>query len=230
MGGHLGVPRFVVEVAGPAGAGKTTLTRLLTAAPQAVKASVWDLPRSLYATSAVRVAPDVAALIGATRWIPREESGQLIRLDALDLFLRRLSRDGRDDKTVVILDEGPVFAFAWFRVLGHSCFRDGRRNAWWQRVLAHWAARLDVIVLLDGADPLLVDRLRTRTKWHPLKHSSDEQLYEFTAAYRREYEWVISGLTANGGPRVIALESNGTPVEELAERVLAACRESVHAG
>jgi hypothetical protein len=178
----------------------------------------------------VRVAPSVAALIGAARWLPWEETEQLIRLDALDLFLERLSGNGADDKTVVLLDEGPVFAFAWFRVLGHPCFRDGRRNAWWRRVLAHWAARLDVIVLLDGADPLLVDRVRTRTKAHPLKHSPDQQLYEFAAAYRREYSWVLSGLTAHGGPRVVTLQSNGTPPEELAERVLAACREAVHAG
>jgi hypothetical protein len=99
-------------------------------------------------------------------------------------------------------------------------------------VLAHWAARLDVIVLLDGADPLLVDRLRSRTKDHPLKSSSDQELYEFAAAYRREFEWVVSGLTAQGGtgPKVISLESNGAPPEELAAQVLAACQETARAG
>jgi len=124
-----------------------------------------------------------------------------------------------------------VFAFAWFRVLGHPCFRDGRRDAWWRAALAHWAARLDVIVLLDGADRLLVDRLRSRTKDHPLKSSSDLELYAFAAAYRRQFEWVISGLTAQGGtgPKVISLESNGAPPAELAARVLAACHETVDA-
>ena len=97
--------------------------------------------------------------------------------------------------------------------------------------LLDYAARLDVIVLLDGADPLLVDRLRSREKDHPLKSSSDRELYEFAAAYRREFEWVISGLTAQGesGPKVISLESNGAPPEELAARVLAACQNTVHA-
>ncbi len=166
--------RFVVEVAGPAGAGKTTVAQHLTARPQFVGASVWNLPRPLYAASAVRTTPAIAALIGATRWLPWEETEQLIRLDALDHFLRRLPEG---DRSVVVLDEGPVFAFAWFRVLGHPCFRDGRRDAWWRAALAHWAARLDVIVLLDGADPLLVDRLRSRTKDHPLKSSSDQELY-----------------------------------------------------
>jgi hypothetical protein len=175
----------------------------------------------------VRTTPAIASLIGATRWLPWEETEQLIRLDALDQFLRRLPEG---DRSIVVLDEGPVFAFAWFRVLGHPCFRDGRRDSWWREVLAHWAARLDVIVLLDGADPLLVDRLRSREKDHPLKTSPDRELYEFAAAYRREFEWVISGLTAQGtGPKVISLESNEAPPEELAARVLAACQDTVHA-
>jgi len=148
------------------------------------------------------------------------------------VFLSRLDYlpEPARSRSVVVLDEGPVFAFAWFRVLGHPCFRDGRRDAWWRRVLTHWAQRLDAIVLLDGADPLLVERLRSRAKAHPLKQSSDEELYEFAAAYRRAFEWVIAGMTAGGrAPKVVALESNGAPPEELAERVLAACEETVHA-
>ena len=227
-------PRFVVEVAGPAGSGKSTVSRWLTQRSQVVAASIWGLPRPLYAASAVRVLPAIGALVGAARWLPWEETEQLIRLDALDVFLSRLDYlpEPARSRSVVVLDEGPVFAFAWFRVLGHPCFRDGRRDAWWRRVLTHWAQRLDAIVLLDGADPLLVERLRSREKAHPFKQSSDQELYEFAAAYRRAFEWVIAGMTAGGGrrlPKVIALESNGAPPEELAERVLAACEETVHA-
>ena len=161
-------PRFVVEVAGPAGSGKSTVSRWLTQRSQVVAASIWGLPRPLYAASAVRVLPAIGALVGAARWLPWEETEQLIRLDA--------------------------------------------------------------IVLLDGADPLLVERLRSRAKAHPLKQSSDEELYEFAAAYRRAFEWVIAGMTAGGrAPKVVALESNGAPPEELAEQVLAACQETVHA-
>ena len=220
--------RLVVEVAGPAGSGKTTMVQLLTTRAHVVGASVWNLPHSLYAASALRVLPEIGALVGAARWVPWEETEQLIRLDALDHYLRRVPGNGRGP-SVVVLDEGPVFAFAWFRVLGHPCFRNGRRDGWWRRVLAHWAARLDAIVLLDGADPLLVQRLRTRAKSHPLKHSSDRELYEFAAAYRDAFDWVIAGMTAAGrAPRVVSLESNGAPPAELAERVLAACQDSVH--
>lgn len=219
-------PRFVLEVAGPAGAGKSTVSRLLTERSQVVATSIWGLPRRLYAASAVRVLPAIGALVGAARGLPWDEAEQFIRLDALDLFLRRLPAR---DRSVVVLDEGPVFAFAWFRVLGHPCFRDGRRDAWWRRTLTHWAERLDAIVVLDGADPLLVERLRSRAKAHPLKQSSDQELYAFAAAYRRAFDWVIAGLTAGGGPKVISLESNGAPPKELAERVLAACRDTVHA-
>jgi len=221
-------PRFVVEVAGPAGVGKTTLLGLLTARAEVVGASIWGLPRPLYAASAVRALPDIGGLVGAARGLPWEETEQLIRLDALDVFLRRLPEPG-SNRNVIVLDEGPVFAFAWFRVLGHPCFRDGRRDAWWRRVLAHWAARLDAIVVLDGADPLLVNRLRSRAKPHPLKQSSDQELYEFAAAYRRAFDWVIAGMTSGDRPpKVVALQSDGTPPADLADRVLAECQEAVH--
>src|SRR6266700_2208743 len=86
--------RFVLEVAGPAGSGKTTVTQLLTARPHIVSASVWNLPKPLYAASAVRALPAIGALIGASRWIPREETEQLIRLEALDVFLSGLLERG----------------------------------------------------------------------------------------------------------------------------------------
>ena len=216
----------VVELAGPAGAGKTTVWRLLSRRARVLGTSVWGLPRPLLVASAARALPAIRALVGAARSLPWEDMQQLIRLDALNLLLHR-TRASRP--RVVVLDEGPVFAFAKFRVLGHPCFRDGRLDAWWRRQLAHWAARLDVIVLFDGADPLLVHRLRTRAQGHPLKHSSEQDVYEFTAAYRREFEWVIAGLTAQGGPRVVSLASDGAPPEELVKRVLAACDETVHA-
>jgi thymidylate kinase len=218
----------VIEVAGPAGSGKSTVSSVLTSRAEVLGASVWNLPRSLYAASAVRVLPAIANLVGATRLLLHEEIGLLIRLEALDTFLRRLPEESQ---RVVVLDEGPVFAFAWFRVVGHACFRDGRRDAWWRDVLAHWATRLDTIVLLDGADALLVDRLRARRKDHPLKGSSDEELYAFAEAYRRAFDWVVAAMTADGGPRVVTLESNGAPPEHIAERVLAACppQEPVHA-
>jgi len=187
--------RFVVEVAGPAGSGKTTVTQLLSARPHVVSASVWRLPKPLYAASAVRALPAIGALVGASRWIPWEETEQLIRLEALDVFLSGLLERGNGHR-VVVLDEGPVFALAWFRVLGHACFRDGRCDGWWRRVLAHWAARLD----------------------------------EFAADYRHAFEWVIAGMTSGeNAPKIITLESNGTPPAELADRVLAACQETVRA-
>ncbi len=221
--------RFVVELAGPAGSGKTTVTQLLNARPHVVSASIWRLPKPLYAASAVRALPAIGALVGASRWIPWEETEQLIRLEALDGYLSGLLEAGNGHR-VVVLDEGPVFALAWFRVLGHACFRDGRCDGWWRRVLAHWAARLDAIVVLDGADPLLAARMRSRAKPHPLKQSSDQTLYEFAADYRRAFEWVIAGMTSGEhAPKIITLESNGTPPAELADRVLAACQETVRA-
>lgn len=214
----------VIELVGPAGVGKSTIWQLLAQRSGVTCASVWELPLPLLLASSGRTIPAIAGLLRAARGWPSEEVQQLIRLGALELFLRRTN-----GARAVVLDEGPVFAMSWFRVVGHNVFRGDRLAQWWQRTLSLWARRLDVIVLFDAADPLLVRRLRTRAKPHPFRQRPDHDIYEFNAAYRRAFDWIAPALAERGGPRVVCINTDAATPEEIADRVLATCRETVGA-
>jgi len=217
---------IVVELAGPAGAGKSTVWWLLTTRARVVHASVWNLPLPLLVASALRMLPAMAAVVRRSRRLPWEELKQMIRLDALRGHLRRLPAA---PDNLILMDEGAVLAMSWLRVLGPACFRDGRMDDWWHNTLDAWAPMLDGIVLLDAPDAVLVQRIRTRAKSHPYKNRPEAEINQFSAAYRGAFSWVIAGLTARGDARVVTMESNGSEPVEIAERVLAAFEDAVHA-
>ncbi len=216
----------VVELAGPAGSGKSTLWQLLTARPRVVGAKLWELPRSLLAASALRTLPAMVAVVRRAGTLPWEDLKQVIRLDALRRSLRALRST---DCELILVDEGVVFALSFLRVLGSTGFRDGRLDDWWRRTLDAWAPLLDGVVLLDAPDPLLVHRIRTRAKPHLYKDRSELEINEFSAAYRDAFEWVLAGLTARSGLRVVPIQGNGAGPAAVAERLLAAFEEILHA-
>jgi hypothetical protein len=216
----------VVELVGPAGAGKSTVLHLITTRASLVHASVWDLPRPLLIASAIRTLPTMIAVVARSGALPWEELKQIIRLDALRHHLDRL-RCTNDQG--IVMDEGPVLGMAWLRVLGPSCFCDGRMDRWWERTLNAWAPMLDGIVLLDAPDPVLVHRIRTRSKSHEYRDRPDEELIQFLAAYRRALGWVSGGMNARAGTLVIPIDSDSAEPVEIADRVLATLEDTVHA-
>jgi O-antigen/teichoic acid export membrane protein len=206
-----------MELVGPAGAGKSLLADRLRVRGDVVRASVWNLPRVLIFESALRSLPVLVRICVATRAFPRAELEQIVRLNALRLFVRRRVGDAR----LVVLDEGPVFALSWLRVFGHPRIQNGRLEPWWRRTLADWAGVLDRVVMLDAPEPVLVSRIRGRQKPHDIfRQMTDAQILDLIARYRTAFDGVLAGLTAGGRPELLTLAADGS-TEQLGDAVLA---------
>jgi AAA domain-containing protein len=209
-------PPVVVELVGPAGAGKSALADRLLARRDVVRASVWNLPRRLLVESALRSIPSLVRFCFVTRRLPREELKQLVRLNALHLFVRRV-RGPR----FVVLDEGPVFALSWLRVFGHSTLQNGRAEPWWQSTYAEWAALLDRLVLLDAPEPVLTSRIRGRDKPADVfRRMSDGDIRDLVGRYRAAVERVLDGLARACGPTAVRLATTETTPNRLGDAVL----------
>lgn len=208
--------RRLVELVGPAGAGKTTVARLLRedggvrAAP-----GVWSLPRGPLGLRALRLLPRV---LGFYRAFPQrvwEEMKQVIRLDTLyDVVGARNGASGP-----VLLDEGPVLALGWFAVYGDDRIRRPAFAAWRERVVAQWAAALDVVVLLDAPDAVLMRRIRERAKPHGVKAKSDAEIATFIRTYRAALEAAVADLCRLGSLAVIRIDTRDDTPARAAERV-----------
>ncbi|HYL56416.1 MAG TPA: AAA family ATPase [Gemmatimonadales bacterium] len=207
-----------MELVGPAGAGKSLLADRLRVRGDVVRASVWNLPRVLIFESALRSLPVLVRMCLETRAFPRAELEQIVRLNALRLFVRRRARGAR----LVVLDEGPVFALSWLRVFGHPRIQNGRLNPWWHRTLADWAGVLDRVVMLDAPEPVLVSRIRGRQKPHDIfRQMTDAQILDLIARYRTAFDGVLAALTAGGRPELLTLAAADGSTEQLSHAVLA---------
>jgi hypothetical protein len=203
----------VVELVGPAGAGKTTLAKVLPEYAQEVRSglTLWGLPRPLLVAGALAAMPTIA---GATRSRPlrRAAINQMIRLGALRHALERTVAGGA---RLIVLDEGPVFALSWLDVF-HPRYDDPSWNQWRARTLRDWARRLDAVVRLDADDHVLAERIRTRPKPHPVKQSPDDEIFHFIRRFRRAFDRVIAELSVAGPVRILDFTAGGPPRERAA--------------
>jgi hypothetical protein len=140
----------------------------------------------------------------------------MIRLGAL----RKVVEEEAPRHRVIILDEGPVFALSWLDVFFS---RNGDRvpALWRRRVVAEWARLLDVVVFIDASDITLAHRIRTREKPHMVKDLPDEEIFGFSAGFRRAFERAIGELAQAGHIVVDSLKTDSGPADENTARLLA---------
>jgi O-antigen/teichoic acid export membrane protein/thymidylate kinase len=214
----------VVELVGPAGAGKSTVADLLGLRPDVLQSSIWGLPLGSRLWSATALLPTFLQLCWATRGVPWKETKEMIRLTALRRVLPRLAaRRYR----LIILDEGPVFALSWLRVFGDErLLRSGAYQRWVQRTLALWARCIDVVALMDAPDGVLSQRIRARVKPHMVKHQSDREIAAFAARFRAAFAAVIPGVTALNGTKQFTVRADLDQPQQLAGQVLQAVEEA----
>ena len=227
---------LVVELVGPAGAGKSALSRVLSQRDKTVRAglSVWRLSWLFLVINTFLLLPTLLRLYRKYRWFLGGEIKQIVRLRTLYQLLRReTSRNCR----AVILEEGPVFALSWLQVFAHESLRSPDFEKWRRAVLSQWARIVDVIIWLDTTDPILAHRIRIRGQWHPVKDKPDQTIYEFLEGYRACFAQVISQFTAEGGLKTIKFDTHLGSVDQIADEVLAilegewgACRRFAKTG
>jgi len=214
-----------VELVGPAGAGKSTLSTSLVRQLQGAPAEIWGLPVLPLLLNGARLIPTFTGLWLHSRSPLWDETRHMVRLRTLQ---RALRRPAPPSPAVVVFDEGPIFALAWLRGFGHEALRQQPSAAWWAMALREWAAAMDAVIVLDAPDHLLAARIRARAHPHEVKEFPDIEIACWMARFRQALEWVLTEMTRHGGPAVVRLSSQNEPVERIAARVVQQLREIGH--
>jgi len=221
----------VVELAGPAGAGKSSVFARLVARVHNVEVSpVLRTPPYAHVL-ATNVPAILATLIrhGAIRGLTPETVRSMLYLRALPGLIERrhLRTAGKkgveaglaalpvSEGNVLVFDQGPLY------LLSEAQLRDDRLNAWRKATLETWASHLDVIVWLDAPDAVLAERVDTRSKWHRLKGEGLEAAIDVFAEARDAYEAMISSLEARAdGPAILRFDTSRMSPDDVVDSLL----------
>jgi broad-specificity NMP kinase len=217
---------FVAEIIGPAGAGKTSLSRLMQSGNDVRSGlSVWRLPARLLIVSAVRSVPTLISWCRRRERISWEDLKLVIQHNAL---LRLIHRESAKGHQTFLLDEGNLFAIAKLRAFG---FQDGLKenDPLMQSLFNKLAPTLNAVVWLDAPDAILARRIREREKSHRMKEKSDSEIADHLSRYRNSFERVVAEVSKRNGDefKVFRFSTDLVPLEEIASTVLAHARARV---
>jgi deoxyadenosine/deoxycytidine kinase len=207
---------LVLELVGPAGAGKSSLLRVLSQRDQTIRAGL-PIPRHRYVAGAFPLLPTFLDLHRPYRRVLWKEMKRILYLETLHKLLKR---EASGNHKAIIFDEGPVYMLSRIQVFGHKALNTGFFEEWWHTSVSHWANLVDVIVWLDADDSVLAQRLRTRNQQYPIGDTTDRSLREFLARYRLAFERVISELTACNGPKVIRFTTHDQSIKQIADKLI----------
>lgn len=209
-----------MELAGPAGAGKTTLARALVVDSPATTTGVQVRPPGLAAGLGSAVPRLAAARLTAPgRWWTRDELRSLAYLRAW----RRAVGDGPGDTGLLVLDHGPVFRLASLAAFGPPMTASRAFAGLWSGLAQDWGRLLDTVVWLDAPDDVLLRRIDGRAQQHRIQHVDQAEGARFLARYREAYRTTLA-LVADAGARVVEVDTAARTPTELAADLRATLR------
>ena len=209
----------MVELAGLAGAGKSSIARALVALDPGIRArpriSLWR-----HIASVPPLVPSFVNLHWPFRGVLVKEMKRILRLSAL----HRLADETKDCR-MLVFDEGPVYFLARTLVFGGENIKSRAFEKFWRHAIEGWAQTLSAIVWLEAPEPLLVARLQERPE-HPFGKISDQAVSAFFRKYREAYTRVIAELIAAGGPAPWTIQTQHGTAAAAAPEILVGLRAS----
>lgn len=215
----------IIELVGPAGAGKTTLAAKLKsrnirnqlAAPPYFR-DINTIP--FFTKNILSLLPIILFTYRAksSRHLTRRE---IVWMATLNGWQRLLAKQASKNEANVVLDQGPVYLLAELMVFGPDCLKDQDMKKWWDTTFRQWANILDLIIWLDTSDSILIERIKNRDKWHLMKGQKEIDIIKFLKDYREAYENVISSLTSyNPCLKIIRFDTGLESLEMVLDNLL----------
>ncbi len=211
-------PERKVEILGVAGAGKSTVVRLLGEGPGFTRAEFIHTRKPSHLLQVARGLPRLMPiLIGGITRRPRiswPEVKLLAYVTRWRFFLgRRMPAPG----TILLFDQGPLYALVRLQAEGKGFTTLSAFDVWREEMLERWASELSAVVWLDAPDPVLWSRINERSQGHRTKGEEADAGHSFIDRYRRSFDALLRRMEELGGPEVHRFDTSTAAAEQIVE-------------
>jgi deoxyadenosine/deoxycytidine kinase len=223
----------VIEVVGVAGAGKSSVTRALaeTTDLHAVSRNRSARNVPMYLAGAAAMAP-ILVHARSTDFACWRGCNKMVRLRSSRSIARRHQRHGRARPkrracSGLIFDQGPLFLVSALDRDHRPGTASDRYARWRASELRHWQRTLDLVVVLDGDDDVLLDRIKSRRKPHQVTSLGDRSARRWLADARSRIDEVLAEITSPT-VTIARVDTSTAPLQGTVAEVLASV-SSLHA-
>lgn len=215
MIGSPGTERALIELAGVAGSGKSTVTSNLT--PDSMARAPFISARDpsqvgLFVLSLPRLTPLVAANF---RHPPRMTWADY----KLMVYVTTWDRHLEGGTGSLLFDQGPLYALVRLKAKGIGVTATPVFDEWWSEMLTKWLDRISLVVWLDAPDEILMKRINQRDQAHLLKNAPPRESKGFLERYRALFDEIAAVSEARGRPAIHRIDTGSVTAEEVAGMV-----------
>jgi thymidylate kinase len=209
-----------IEILGIAGAGKSTLARLLGQQAGFEMAPFIHARRPSHLLEVARSVPRILPiLVGGITRSPRiswPELKLLVYVTRWQLVLRRRKPLAA---AALLFDQGPIYALVRLKAERKPFTTRRAFERWREEMLASWASELTSLIFLDAPDAVLWNRINERPQGHREKGEEAKAGLRFIARYRGSFEDVLKKVEEFGGPQVLRFDTSVATAAQIAEKV-----------
>ena len=216
LDGHGGRPTLL-EVAGVAGAGKSTLARAICEGdPRCRRAEFIRTRTPGHVREVVLALPRTIPVLVDSLARPRLSWPEFKLLAYVTRWQRLLERRPSYRDRVAVLDQGPLYALVRLRTQKPELWTRPRARRWWAGLLEGWLSAFDGLVGLVAPDEVRWGRINDRSQSHATKGLSFEEAVAFLGRYRALFADILDRAEAAGRPLVLRFDTSVTSPTEIA--------------